>query len=180
MRSVVIDHVREQQSAKRGGGEVMVTLTTDIQGEVLEDERLLAINTALDALERIAPAYRELIEMRYFVGLTLREVAEVRGVSTRTVEREWDKARASSCADERGLTTWPPVRARMRRRSRRWAAKRPRASPRCSTRRSICRPSSAPPGWPSVRSPSRVWRPSSPACWRPPWRPRQASQRRHS
>jgi RNA polymerase sigma factor (TIGR02999 family) len=94
MRSVVIDHLREQQAAKRGGGAAIVTLTTGVEGEVMEDERLLAINDALDTLERIAPALRELVEMRYFAGLSMREVAELRGASLRTTEREWEKARA--------------------------------------------------------------------------------------
>jgi len=93
MRSVVIDHLRAQQAAKRGGGKAFVTLTTGIEAEVVDDRRLLAIHDALDALDRIAPSYRELVEMRYFAGLSLREVAELRGISDRSVAREWEKAR---------------------------------------------------------------------------------------
>ena len=94
MRSVVIDHVRERLAQKRGGNEVFVTLTTDIEGETFDDERLLAVNAALDTLEKVAPEFHQLVEMRYFAGLSMHEVAELRGVSTRTVEREWKKARA--------------------------------------------------------------------------------------
>ena len=94
MRSVVIDHVRERLAQKRGGNEVFVTLPTDIEAEALDDERLLAVNAALDTLEKVAPEFHQLVEMRYFAGLSMREVAELRGVSTRTVEREWKKARA--------------------------------------------------------------------------------------
>jgi RNA polymerase sigma factor (TIGR02999 family) len=94
MRSVVIDHVRAQRASKRGGDGVLVTLTTGVEGESFDDERLLAMNAALDALERIAPQYHQLVELRYFAGLSVREVAELRGRSTRTIEREWDKARA--------------------------------------------------------------------------------------
>lgn len=94
MRSVVIDHVRERLAHKRGGNEVFVTLTTDIEGETFDDERLLAVNSALDTLEKVAPEFHQLVEMRYFAGLSMREVAELRGMSTRTVEREWKKARA--------------------------------------------------------------------------------------
>lgn len=94
MRSVLIDHVREQRAAKRGGGEALVTLTTGVEAEVIEDTRLEAINDALVSLERVAPAYHELVEMRYFAGLSMREVAEVRGISMRSAEREWEKARA--------------------------------------------------------------------------------------
>ncbi len=94
MRSVVVDHVREQQAAKRGGHDIIITLTTGVEGETIDDERLLAIHGALDTLERIAPGYHQLVELRYFAGLSVREVAELRGISTRSVEREWEKARA--------------------------------------------------------------------------------------
>lgn len=94
MRSVVIDHVRSRQAAKRGGSDVVVTLTTGVPGESMDDERLLAVDSALDALERVAPQFHRLVDMRYFAGLSVREIAQLRGVSARTVEREWEKARA--------------------------------------------------------------------------------------
>jgi RNA polymerase sigma factor (TIGR02999 family) len=94
MRNVVIDEVRARYAEKRGGDQAFVTLTTGVADEAFDDHRLLAVNTALEALERIAPEFHQLVEMRYFAGLSISEVAEVRGVSTRTVEREWEKARA--------------------------------------------------------------------------------------
>ena len=94
MRSVVVDHIRSRQAQKRGGEVVCVTLTTGIEGEVIADERVLQIDHALDSLERLAPQFSQLVEMRYFAGLSVREVAELRHVSSRTVEREWEKARA--------------------------------------------------------------------------------------
>lgn len=94
MRNVVVDHVRERVAQKRGGGQAFVTLTTGVEGVVLADERLLMVDAALDALERLAPKFRELVEMRYFAGLSMSEVAELRGTSVRSVEREWTKARA--------------------------------------------------------------------------------------
>jgi RNA polymerase sigma factor (TIGR02999 family) len=94
MRSVLVDHVRAQQAAKRGGGREQVTLTTGVPEERIDEDGLLAVDAALDALERLAPQYHRLVELRYFAGLSVREVAELRGVSSRTVEREWDKARA--------------------------------------------------------------------------------------
>lgn len=93
MRSVVIDHVRERRALKRGGGHVFVTWTTGVEAETLDDHRLLAINAALEVLERAAPDLHRLVEMRYFAGLSMSEVAAARGLSTRTVEREWEKAR---------------------------------------------------------------------------------------
>ncbi len=94
MRSVVVDHIRSRQAQKRGGDVVCVTLTTGIEGEVIADQRVLQIDHALDSLERMAPQFSQLVEMRYFAGLSVREVAELRRVSSRTVEREWEKARA--------------------------------------------------------------------------------------
>jgi RNA polymerase sigma factor (TIGR02999 family) len=94
MRSIVIDHVRTRQARKRGGGERMVTLTTGVAGESFNDAQLLAMNAALEVLERIAPDFHRLVDLRYFAGLSMNEVAELNGTSTRTVEREWSKARA--------------------------------------------------------------------------------------
>jgi len=94
MRSVVIDYVRAQQALKRGGEVHMLTLATGVAGETPEDAQLLALNVALEKLEDIAPQFRSLLDMRYFAGLSVREIADIRGISTRTVEREWEKARA--------------------------------------------------------------------------------------
>jgi len=94
MRSVVIDHVREHRAQKRGGGMQRVTLVDHIEGERLEDDRLLQLDTALMTLERIAPELQELVELRYFAGLTFDAIAELRGQSPRTVAREWLKAKS--------------------------------------------------------------------------------------
>lgn len=94
MRSVVLDTVRERMAAKRGGGQVALTLTTGVAGEAIEDERLLAIDAALRKLATLAPDLHGLVEMRYFAGLSLPEVSEALGRSLRSVERDWEKARA--------------------------------------------------------------------------------------
>jgi RNA polymerase sigma factor (TIGR02999 family) len=94
MRSVVVDFVRERQAQKRGGGRTLVTMTTDIGGVSVDDEHLLAIHDALASLEKLAPDLHQLIEMRFFAGLSVLEVSEITAQSTRTVEREWQKARA--------------------------------------------------------------------------------------
>lgn len=93
MRSVIVDQARERQAKKRGGDQAFVTLTTDVQAEAFDEVRLLSLNAALDVLERVAPESHRLVEMRYFAGLSVREVAELRGQSERTIAREWDKAR---------------------------------------------------------------------------------------
>lgn len=94
MRSVVVDYVRERQAAKRGGGVEMITLTTSVESEPLDEVHLLAVNSAMDSLEKIAPDLHQLVEMRYFAGLSIKEISEIRGVSARTIEREWERARA--------------------------------------------------------------------------------------
>lgn len=98
MRSVVVDFVRERQAQKRGGGVACVVLTTSMAdasgGEAIDDERLLAIHDAMASLEKLAPPLHQLIEMRFFAGLSVAEVASITTQSTRTVEREWQKARA--------------------------------------------------------------------------------------
>jgi RNA polymerase sigma factor (TIGR02999 family) len=95
MRSVVVDYVRERQASKRGGDKLLVTLATDVaDGVAVDDRHLLAIHEALAALEKLSPELMRLVEMRFFAGLSVAEIAEVTGRSTRTVEREWEKARA--------------------------------------------------------------------------------------
>jgi RNA polymerase sigma factor (TIGR02999 family) len=94
MRNVVIDYVRERQAEKRGGGIAMVTLATGIAGESIDDERLLGIHAALLSLEKLSPDLLQLVEMRFFAGLTVPEISAITGKSTRSVEREWEKARA--------------------------------------------------------------------------------------
>jgi RNA polymerase sigma factor (TIGR02999 family) len=93
MRSVVCDTIRETQARKRGGDQIVVTLTTTAGDSPLEDRELVAIDDALSSLEKMAPALKELVELRYFVGLTVAEISELTGKAVRTIEREWEKAR---------------------------------------------------------------------------------------
>ena len=93
MRSVVLDAVRERLARKRGGNEVFVTLTTGVEERPLEGAQLIAIDDALEALGKIAPDLKELVEMRYFAGLTVLEISEISGKSVRSIEREWEKGR---------------------------------------------------------------------------------------
>jgi RNA polymerase sigma factor (TIGR02999 family) len=94
MRRVLIDHARSKQAAKRGGGEVQVTLD---DAEVAADERgidLLELDEALTRLAALDAPQARLVELRYFTGLTIEETAEVLGTSPATVKREWALARA--------------------------------------------------------------------------------------
>jgi RNA polymerase sigma factor (TIGR02999 family) len=95
MRNLLIDHARARASAKRGGDFHRVTL---MDGEVgdreLDREQLLSLNEALDRLAEHDERQASVVELRYFGGLKVDEVAEVLGVSKRTVEGYWTHARA--------------------------------------------------------------------------------------
>jgi RNA polymerase sigma factor (TIGR02999 family) len=93
MRSVALDAVRESRARKRGGEQVFVELTTGVAEQPLGGAQLLALDDALNALANLAPDLKELVELRYFAGLTVAEVSELTGKSARSVEREWEKAR---------------------------------------------------------------------------------------
>jgi RNA polymerase sigma factor (TIGR02999 family) len=93
MRSVVLDAVRERQALKRGGDQVFVTLSTTAAEQPVSGAELIAIDEALSALNGFAPELKELVEMRYFAGLTVEEIGELLGKSPRAVQREWEKGR---------------------------------------------------------------------------------------
>lgn len=95
MRRILIDHARRRQAAKRGvGGAIRLTAGVDVAGAPEQDFDLLAIDGALSRLERLDAAQARIVELRFFGGLTVEETAEVAGISTATVKREWRTARA--------------------------------------------------------------------------------------
>ena len=95
MRAIVVDHVRATLAEKRGGGAATVTLGAVLgESAVIENPDLLAIDQALDLLDRIDPLQRELVELHFFGGLELQEIAAARGVNEKTVRRHWQRARA--------------------------------------------------------------------------------------
>jgi RNA polymerase sigma factor (TIGR02999 family) len=91
MRQVLVDHARRRRAGKRGGAWSRTTLSGKPLALDTDPEELLALDAALEGLE---PRQREIVEMRFFGGMTEEEVAAVLGVSDRTVRREWVKARA--------------------------------------------------------------------------------------
>jgi len=94
MRSVIVDTVRERRSARRGGGSEHAALTTQIPDQGLgAEQEILDVHEALDGLAEIDPRLVEIVQLRYFGGMTDLEIAEVLGVTDRTVRRLWDKAR---------------------------------------------------------------------------------------
>jgi RNA polymerase sigma factor (TIGR02999 family) len=97
MRNLLIDHARKGASAKRGGDRKRVTLVeqiTPFQSRDLDADQLLSLHTALEKLAEEDERAARIVELRYFGGLKVDEVAEVLGVSKRTVESHWKHARA--------------------------------------------------------------------------------------
>ena len=93
MRRILVDHARRRQAAKRDGAAYRISGSRDLV-EAERDPDLLALNRALDGLEALDPRQARIIELRFFGGLTVEETAEVVGISTATVKREWQTARA--------------------------------------------------------------------------------------
>jgi RNA polymerase sigma factor (TIGR02999 family) len=97
MRNVIIDSAREHLAERRGGGAAHETLGGDAALEVADasvSEELIRVSEALRELETIDPELAELVDMRYFGGYSEAEIAEIQGITDRTVRRRWDKARA--------------------------------------------------------------------------------------
>jgi RNA polymerase sigma factor (TIGR02999 family) len=95
MRSVVVDLARESMTARRGGGQAAVTLNTEVMaGLPAADEQVLAVHEALKELQAIDPRMASVVEMRYFVGMEMDDIAKALNVAKRTVERDWEKARS--------------------------------------------------------------------------------------
>lgn len=92
MRSVIVDLVRERMSQRRGGEVVHVALTATIADPAATAEPL-RVHEALRELEAIEPRLGQVVEMRYFGGLSDTEIADILEVNVRTVGRDWDKAR---------------------------------------------------------------------------------------
>ena len=91
MRQIVIDRSRIAHAEKRGDGLERVTL--DGCDAIAEELNLLDLDNALDEVEQIDPSLRELVELRFFAGLSMPEIAELSGVSLRTAARDWERAR---------------------------------------------------------------------------------------
>jgi RNA polymerase sigma factor (TIGR02999 family) len=94
MRQLLVDHARRRNAAKRGGGVVPLRVTSEQVGVDLGSDDLVALDEALDRLGELEPRLRQVVECRFFGGLTEEETAAALGVTSRTVQRDWAKARA--------------------------------------------------------------------------------------
>lgn len=97
MRALVIDHARRSRAQKRGGGIREITLTGDVADTVagmgLDASAMERLSDAIDELTAVEPALAQLIDLHFFCGFSLMEIAGMRVVSERTVQRDWRKAR---------------------------------------------------------------------------------------
>jgi RNA polymerase sigma factor (TIGR02999 family) len=94
MRQVLVDHAERRSAAKRGGGQVPLTLTDDGSATATPLDDLIALGDALSRLERVDPRQARVVECRFFGGLSLDETAEALNISAATVSRDWTFARA--------------------------------------------------------------------------------------
>jgi RNA polymerase sigma factor (TIGR02999 family) len=92
MRGLVIDYVRQRHALKRGGELTFTVLDDDVAGPAGSSE-VERIGAGLVELERLDPALAQLVDLKFFCGLTFAEIAAMRGVSERTIQRDWAKAR---------------------------------------------------------------------------------------
>lgn len=93
MRGLIIDHVRRRYAHKRGGLYELTPLDTTIAARLAGVDDLQQISDVLDELAAVEPALAEVVDLKFFCGFSFAEIAAMRGVSERTVQRHWEKAR---------------------------------------------------------------------------------------
>jgi RNA polymerase sigma factor (TIGR02999 family) len=92
MRGLIIDYARSRQAQKRGGNFVITSLGDEVS-DVVDEMELVRISAAVDELAAAEPALAEVVDLKFFCGFSFGEIAAMRGVSERTVQRQWEKAR---------------------------------------------------------------------------------------
>lgn len=93
MRGLIIDHVRNRLAIKRGGAFELTSLTTDVGDVISDDQELARMSQALDELARVDSSLSQIVDLKFFCGFSFGEIANMKGMSERTVQRKWEKAR---------------------------------------------------------------------------------------
>jgi RNA polymerase sigma factor (TIGR02999 family) len=93
MRGLIIDYARRRQALKRGGGFEITSVGDAVAGSVADEGELVRISAALDSLASVDPSLAEVVDLKFFCGFSFLEIGAMRGVSERTVQRLWEKAR---------------------------------------------------------------------------------------
>jgi RNA polymerase sigma-70 factor, ECF subfamily len=105
MRQILVDHARRRGAQKRRDGAIAVTLDGPVASEGFPIDELVALDDALDRLGARNDRLRKVVELRFFGGLNEEEIATTLGITTRTVQRDWVKARAMLYRDVYGTTS---------------------------------------------------------------------------
>lgn len=93
MRGLIIDHVRNRLAIKRGGKFELTSITTNVGDSVSEDQELTRISQALNELAEVDSSLSQIVDLKFFCGFSFSEIADMVGISERTVQRKWEKAR---------------------------------------------------------------------------------------
>jgi RNA polymerase sigma factor (TIGR02999 family) len=93
MRGLIIDHARERHAQKRGGLFEITSLDTEAMENAVDHRELVRISETLDELGKVEPPLAEIVDLKFFCGFSFVEIAAMRDVSERTVQRNWEKAR---------------------------------------------------------------------------------------
>ena len=104
MRGIVIDYARRRYAQKRGGMFELTSLQTTIADRLTDAKELQQISDALDELAAVEPGLSEIVDLKFFCGFSFAEIAAMRAVSERTVQRQWEKARLYLY---RAIGRWP-------------------------------------------------------------------------
>jgi RNA polymerase sigma factor (TIGR02999 family) len=94
IRRILVNHARAHNAVKRGGGKTLLELDESVVAGGRRDVDLVALDEALEALATLDPRQSRIVELRFFGGLSIEDTAKILGVSTATVKRDWDLARA--------------------------------------------------------------------------------------
>ena len=93
MRGLIIDHARQRRAQKRGGKFEITTLETTVAADLADDVELTRVSEALDKLANVDAELAEVVDLKFFCGFSFAEIAAMRKLSERTVQRKWEKAR---------------------------------------------------------------------------------------
>ena len=93
MRRLIIDYVRSRRAQKRGGAFEITSLPTELPERARAEGDLEGIGEALDSLGAVEPRLAQIVDLKFFCGFSFAEIAELLGISERTAQRDWDKAR---------------------------------------------------------------------------------------
>ena len=93
MRGLIIDHARERHAQKHGGQFQITSLDTEAMEGAVDHQELVQISETLDELGKVEPVLAEIVDLKFFCGFTFGEIAALKGISERTAQRQWEKAR---------------------------------------------------------------------------------------